>query len=99
MSPRLNAQGYRSSRAWRVHSVVDRVYAERHLGTSAIAACGGSTMAYHNLICLLLVAMGPDAEYSTQPGRFVVEHPTLQNLGFEWGIRGDANRNATVTVQ
>lgn len=54
--------------------------------------------------CLLLAALGlpdtrdesPDA---TQAGEFVVEHPTLKNLGFEWPIRGDANRNATVSVQ
>src|SRR6185295_12355767 len=35
----------------------------------------------------------------TQVGKFVVEHPTLRDLGFEWGIRGDANRNASVAVQ
>ena len=34
----------------------------------------------------------------TSAGRFVVEHPTLHNLGFEWAIDGDANRNATVDV-
>lgn len=27
-----------------------------------------------------------------------VEPPTLENLGFEWFIRGDDNRNATVSV-
>ena len=32
-------------------------------------------------------------------GRFHVEHPTLLNLGFEWAIEGDANRNATVEVR
>ena len=32
------------------------------------------------------------------PGELVVEHPTLINLGFEWRIDGDANRNATVDV-
>ena len=32
------------------------------------------------------------------PGEFVVEHPTLINLGFEWHIDGDANRNARVDV-
>ena len=32
------------------------------------------------------------------PGEFVIEHPTLQNLGFEWHIDGDANRNAKVEV-
>src|SRR5262249_51235437 len=38
-------------------------------------------------------------ENSTLAGKLVVEHPTLWNLGFEWPIRGDANRNATVTVE
>jgi hypothetical protein len=32
------------------------------------------------------------------PGELVVEHPTLINLGFEWHIDGDANRNASVDV-
>jgi hypothetical protein len=56
-------------------------------------------MTYPTLCCLLLVAPEIDADNSTQAGRFVVEHPTLRNLGFEWQIRGDANRNATVAVQ
>jgi hypothetical protein len=34
----------------------------------------------------------------TSAGRFVVEHPTLHSLGFEWTIDGDANRNASVDV-
>src|SRR5262245_5057558 len=33
------------------------------------------------------------------PGDFIVEPPTLINLGFEWKIKGDDNRNATVAVQ
>ena len=33
------------------------------------------------------------------PGEFIVEPPTLMNLGFEWKIQGDDNRNATVAVQ
>lgn len=36
---------------------------------------------------------------ATTAGRFHVEHPTLVNMGFEWAISGDANRNATVEVQ
>ena len=32
------------------------------------------------------------------PGELVVEPPTLINLGFEWFIQGDDNRNATVAV-
>jgi hypothetical protein len=56
-------------------------------------------MNYPSLLCLLLAANGAGAEDSTQAGRFIVEHPTLRNLGFEWPIRGDANRNATVKVE
>ena len=39
------------------------------------------------------------AENATKPGKFHVEHPTLLNLGFEWPIEGDANRNSAVTVR
>src|SRR5262249_12852636 len=35
---------------------------------------------------------------ATVIGQFTVEHPTLLNLGFEWAISGDVNRNATVAV-
>ena len=56
-------------------------------------------MDYRNLLCLFLVAAGAYAQNSTQAGRFVVEHPTLLNLGFEWAISGDANRNAIVAVE
>lgn len=38
-------------------------------------------------------------ENKVKPGEFVVEPPTLINLGFEWYIAGDDNRNATVEVQ
>ena len=31
-------------------------------------------------------------------GELVIDPPTLMNLGFEWVISGDANRNATVEV-
>jgi hypothetical protein len=51
------------------------------------------------LLFLVLAATGADAENSTHAGKFVVEHPTLLNLGFEWAIQGDANRNATVAVR
>ena len=35
---------------------------------------------------------------AVKPGKLVVEHPTLINLGFEWYIEGDVNHNATVKV-
>jgi len=41
----------------------------------------------------------PEAYDAVSPGRFVVERPTLINLGFEWAISGDDNRNSTVEVQ
>ncbi|HVG71573.1 MAG TPA: hypothetical protein VM819_11715 [Vicinamibacterales bacterium] len=34
----------------------------------------------------------------TVAGELVIEPPTLINLGFEWFIQGDANRNASVAV-
>jgi hypothetical protein len=40
-------------------------------------------------------AAPPDA---TVAGEIVIEPPTLINLGFEWFIQGDANRNAQVAV-
>ena len=55
-------------------------------------------MTFTPVLCLLLAAAGSDAENGTRAEKFVVEHPTLRNLGFEWSIRGDANRNATVNV-
>ena len=33
-----------------------------------------------------------------KPGEFIIDHPTLINLGFEWFIQGDDNRNAQVEV-
>lgn len=52
-----------------------------------------------SVLLLLLTATAADAQNLTHAGRFVVEHPTLLNLGFEWAITGDANRNASVAVQ
>lgn len=48
-----------------------------------------------------MVAKTPHSISATAPtvGRFYVEHPTLLNLGFEWSISADANRNATVSVE
>lgn len=56
-------------------------------------------MIRRSLLCFLLAAASAWAQNATQAGRFVVEHPTLLNLGFEWAISGDANRNAAVAVR
>jgi hypothetical protein len=60
------------------------------------------------LVTSALAAQGPTtaprvdiARVSTDtvvPGELVIEPPTLINLGFEWFIQGDANRNAVVEV-
>ncbi|MGQ9633012.1 MAG: hypothetical protein ACUVXB_02085 [Bryobacteraceae bacterium] len=51
------------------------------------------------VVAVLLGAIGPVfSQNATTPGHFVVEHPTLHNLGFEWWISGDENRNGLVNV-
>jgi len=39
-----------------------------------------------------------EAYDAVNPGRFVIERPTLICLGFEWELSGDDNRNSTVEV-
>jgi hypothetical protein len=53
-----------------------------------------------HFICFLLIAISKMtfAQNQVKPGAFIVEPPTLINLGFEWHITGDSNRNATVQV-
>src|SRR6478752_9565388 len=51
------------------------------------------------LLIYFVLATSLVADDATHTGRFHIEHPTLLNLGFEWSITGDDNRNATVAVQ
>ena len=44
------------------------------------------------------VALGQGADRAV-PGEVLIEPPTLQALGFEWPLSGDANRNATVSIR
>ena len=60
----------------------------RRLATACLAILLGSTG---------IAEQGPPANAVT-PGELFVEPPTLINLGFEWRIDGDANRNAKVDV-
>ena len=43
-------------------------------------------------------AQAPQPSNRLAPGELVVEPPTLMNLGFEWFVSGDDNRNAVVNV-
>lgn len=51
------------------------------------------------ILAAWLCASALSAQNSVKAIRFHVERPTLLNLGFEWSIEGDANRNATVAVK
>lgn len=44
-------------------------------------------------------ASSPQNNNAVSPGEFIVEPPTILNLGFEWKIKGDDNRNAIVAVE
>ncbi len=41
--------------------------------------------------------VGPQMD-EVVPKRFIVDPPTIENLGFRWYIEGDSNRNASVAV-
>jgi hypothetical protein len=42
-------------------------------------------------------AVGPQMD-EIVPKRFLIDPPTLENLGFRWYVEGDSNRNASVAV-
>ena len=55
------------------------------------------------VVACLLIGLGATgsaqpSSNAVTPGELFVEPPTLINLGFEWRIDGDANRNARVDV-
>jgi hypothetical protein len=47
---------------------------------------------------LLFIAIAAPAQDAVAPGEFLVDPPTLENLGFRWYLRGDDNRNASVAM-
>src|SRR5260370_41939879 len=59
------------------------------------------TRARYTIWCFLLCWSGFAAAPAnkTTPGELVIDPPTLINLGFEWLIEGDDNRNAKVEVE
>lgn len=46
-----------------------------------------------------LSAAEPDSANAARPGEVQVQPSTLQSLGYEWPLAGDANRNASVRLQ
>jgi hypothetical protein len=71
----------------------------RHAVPLPVLLIRRSSLVICHLWCIVLTAAPALAQNATEAGRFVVEHPTLVNLGFEWAIGGDANRNASVSVE
>src|SRR5271170_2109963 len=60
-----------------------------------------NTRAWSTFYLTTLVLLGDSAsaaENRIKPGEFIIDHPTLINLGFEWLIEGDDNRDAQVAV-
>ena len=59
-------------------------------------------MKLRSTIFLFLVfgacAGAAESGVKVKPGELIIDHPTLINLGFEWLIQGDDNRNAQVEV-
>jgi hypothetical protein len=52
-----------------------------------------------SLVALFLLSLhAAENGNKVKPGEFIIDHPTLINLGFEWIIDGDDNRNAQVAV-
>jgi hypothetical protein len=61
----------------------------------------GLLVSFSLVLLLALQCSSPKAaegDNSVRSLRFVVEPPTLMNLGFEWYIEGDANHNGVVQV-
>lgn len=65
------------------------------LNTFKRSAMGGAALA----VLTLAAYAQTKTQNGTAAGQFTVEHPTLENLGFEWAITGDSNRNASVAVE
>ncbi len=48
---------------------------------------------------LASVAAAPSSGNPVEPGEIIIEPPTLQAVGLEWPLTGDANRNASVSIR
>ena len=72
------------------------------MNTLTASLRAGRGVAFVAVACHCLVAHAQNAPAPTPnvvvPGELVIEPPTLINLGFEWLIQGDDNRNASVAV-
>src|SRR6266576_7063336 len=73
---------------------------KRQLARSVITTKRQANRLPHLLIglCLFHAAGAETGGNKVKHGELIIDHPTLINLGFEWLIQGDDNRNANVDV-
>lgn len=69
----------------------------------ALSKLRNNAIRYGLLLFGFLIGVLPGAAATAEgnklkPGEFIIDHPTLINLGFEWLIEGDDNRNAQVEI-
>lgn len=66
----------------------------RALRKAVLTGAGLAAVAALPIVAALAAA--PAAVNRVTPGLLIIEPPTLNALGYEWLLDGDANRNATV---
>jgi hypothetical protein len=49
-------------------------------------------------LIISLLSICAAAQDAVTPGEFIIDPPTIENLGFRWYVDGDDNRNASVSV-
>ena len=76
---------------------VTRVITLALLCASSLAALAQPTLIGRSKDTVKGPTPGP-ARDDIVPGRFVIDPPTVHNLGFRWYVEGDFNRNAAVAV-
>ena len=77
-----------------------RIYFTRLFAAVVVTALITLTMfapAYPQQKPLAGFEVGPQMD-KIVPKRFIIDPPTIENLGFRWYIEGDSNRNASVAV-
>ena len=68
------------------------------LGIVSVLACGVLSVVAFSQAPGAAVPVPAMASGAIVPGELLIEPPTLINLGFEWFVQGDPNRNAAVEV-
>lgn len=75
------------------------VKSDKKVGFTTIYSVLKPALASLIIIFVCFFSQNLRAQDEVKPGEFIVEPPTLTNLGFEWYLQGDENRNAVVEVE